>query len=31
VKPYLEPLRSLVGGTSGNGDELSSVFKIIIE
>jgi hypothetical protein len=31
VKPYLEPLRSLVGWSKGEGDEISQAFKIVIE
>ncbi len=31
AKPYLEPLSALVGGTSGDGDELRSAFRLIIE
>ncbi len=31
IRSYLEPLRSLVGGTSGEGDEISQAFKIVIE
>jgi hypothetical protein len=31
AKPYLEPLDSLVGGTSGEGDELKSAVKLIVK
>jgi len=31
AKPYLEPLSALVGGTSGDGDDLKSAFKIIVK
>jgi hypothetical protein len=31
AQPYLEPLRALVAGTSGEGDELSSAMKIIVK
>jgi hypothetical protein len=31
AKPYLEPLKALVGGTSGDDDALRSAFKILID
>jgi Protein of unknown function (DUF3352) len=31
AKPYLEPLNALVAGTSGDGDELRSAFKLIVK
>jgi uncharacterized protein DUF3352 len=31
AKPYLEPLRALVGGTSGDGDSLRSAVKLIVK
>ena len=31
ARPYLEPLKALVGGTAGDDDELHSAFKILIE
>jgi Protein of unknown function (DUF3352) len=31
VRPYLEPLTALIGGTSGDGDDLSQAFKIYME
>ena len=31
AKPYLEPLNALVGGTSGDGDSLSSAVKLIVK
>ena len=31
ARPYLEPLTALIGGTSGEGDELSQAFKIYME
>jgi hypothetical protein len=31
AKPYLEPLSALVGGTSGDGDDLKSAFKLIVK
>jgi hypothetical protein len=31
AKPYLEPLDALVGGTSGEGDELKSAVKLIVK
>jgi hypothetical protein len=31
AKPYLEPLRALVGGTSGDGDDLKSAAKIVVK
>ncbi|HZG49035.1 MAG TPA: DUF3352 domain-containing protein [Thermoleophilaceae bacterium] len=30
AKPYLEPLRAMVGGTKGEGDDLRSAFKLIV-
>jgi len=30
AKPYLEPLSALVAGTSGNGDDLKSAFKLVV-
>jgi hypothetical protein len=31
AKPYLEPLSALVAGTSGDGDDLKSAFKLIVK
>ena len=31
AKPYLEPLSTFVGGTSGEGDSLKSAFKLIVK
>jgi hypothetical protein len=31
AKPYLEPLSALVGGTSGDGDDLRSAFKVVVK
>jgi hypothetical protein len=31
AKPYLEPLRALVAGTSGEGDELKSAAKLVVK
>ena len=31
AKPYLEPLKALLGGTAGDDDELHSAFKILVE
>jgi hypothetical protein len=31
VRPYLEPLKALLGGTAGDADELHSAFKILVE
>ena len=31
AKPYLEPLSALVAGTSGDGDDLKSVFKLVVK
>jgi hypothetical protein len=31
AKPYLEPLSALVGGTSGEGDDLRSAFKLVVK
>lgn len=31
MKPYLEPLNALVGGTSGDGDTLRSAVKLIVK
>jgi hypothetical protein len=31
AKPYLEPLKALVSGTSGDSDELRSAFKILVD
>jgi len=31
AKPYLEPLSALVAGTSGEDDDLKSVFKIVVK
>jgi Protein of unknown function (DUF3352) len=31
AKPYLEPLSALVGGTSGEGDDLKSALKIVVK
>jgi Protein of unknown function (DUF3352) len=31
AKPYLEPLSALVGGTSGDGDDLKSAVKLIVK
>jgi Protein of unknown function (DUF3352) len=31
ARPYLEPLKALVGGTAGDNDELRSAFKILVE
>ena len=31
AKPYLEPLSALIGGTSGEGDELTSAIKLIVK
>ncbi len=31
AKPYLEPLSALVAGTSGDGDDLRSAFKLIVK
>jgi hypothetical protein len=31
AKPYLEPLSALVAGTSGEGDDLKSAFKIVVK
>ena len=31
AKPYLEPLKALVSGTSGSGDDLKSAFKVIVK
>ena len=31
AKPYLEPLSALVGGTSGDGDDLRSALKIVVK
>ena len=31
AKPYLEPLRALVAGTSGDGDDLKSAFKLVVK
>ena len=31
AKPYLEPLNALVAGTSGNGDDLKSAFKLVVK
>jgi uncharacterized protein DUF3352 len=31
AKPYLEPLSALVGGTSGDGDDLRSAVKLIVK
>ena len=31
VKPYLEPLAALIGGTSGEGDALRSAFKVTVK
>ncbi len=31
AKPYLEPLSALVGGTSGDGGDLKSAFKLIVK
>jgi len=31
AKPYLEPLSALVAGTSGNGDDLKSAFKLVVK
>jgi Protein of unknown function (DUF3352) len=31
AKPYLEPLKALVGGTSGDEDQLRSAFKLLID
>jgi hypothetical protein len=31
AKPYLEPLKALVGGTSGDQDQLRSAFKLLID
>jgi hypothetical protein len=31
AKPYLEPLRALISGTSGDGDDLTSAFKIVVK
>jgi hypothetical protein len=31
AKPYLEPLSALVGGTSGDGDNLKSAVKLIVK
>ncbi|HLM10479.1 MAG TPA: DUF3352 domain-containing protein [Thermoleophilaceae bacterium] len=30
AKPYLEPLGALIGGTKGEGDDLSSAFKLTV-
>ena len=31
VRPYLEPLTALVGGSAGSGNEISQAFKVFIE
>jgi hypothetical protein len=31
AKPYLEPLSALVGGTSGDGDDLKSAIKLVVK
>jgi hypothetical protein len=31
AKPYLEPLSALVGGTSGDGDDLKSAVKLVVK
>ncbi len=31
AKPYLEPLSALVGGTSGDGDDLRSALKLVVK
>jgi hypothetical protein len=31
AKPYLEPLDALVGGTSGEGEDLKSAVKLIVK
>jgi hypothetical protein len=31
AKPYLEPLSALVGGTSGDGDDLRSALKLVLK
>jgi Protein of unknown function (DUF3352) len=31
ARPYLEPLKALVGGTAGDADKLRSAFKILVE
>jgi hypothetical protein len=31
AKPYLEPLSALLAGTSGDGDDLKSAFKIVVK
>jgi hypothetical protein len=31
AKPYLEPLSALVGGTSGDGGDLKSAFKLVVK
>jgi hypothetical protein len=31
AKPYLEPLSALVGGTSGDGDNLKSAVKVVVK
>ena len=31
AKPYLEPLSALVGGTSGDGEELKSALKLVVK
>jgi hypothetical protein len=31
AKPYLEPLDALVGGTSGDGDDLRTAFKLLVK
>jgi hypothetical protein len=31
AKPYLEPLSALVGGTSGDGDDLRSAVKLVVK
>ena len=31
AKPYLEAISALVGGTSGDGDDLKSAFKVVVK